>query len=224
MTAASVVAVASPTPSPFGQPPPPSVHLPELVIGGVFVLLGIRSLVKWMKTRFDAQSVRDQVLFSLHSAARVGLWFAFAGFFFGFALVDEPGRFIRWYTFVPIGLAGIQLMTAVLLARSPASPRRGDEGGVRSGAPGNPSPMSRKQPPGPLEPEKHGDTAEPGHPQPEAAEVESARLLENQARDELRRAGLADGEIRRLADEYVALDRGEDLDGFIAWAKERTRR
>jgi hypothetical protein len=79
------------------------------------------------------------------------------------------------------------------------------------------------QPPGPLEPEKHGETAEPGHPQPEAAEVESARLLENQARGELRRAGLTDREIRVLADEYIALDRGEDLEAFIAWARERSR-
>jgi hypothetical protein len=77
------------------------------------------------------------------------------------------------------------------------------------------------RPPGPLEPEKHGETADPGHPQPEAAEVESARLLANQAQDELKRAGLSERDIRRLADEFVGLDRGEDLDGFIAWAKDR---
>jgi hypothetical protein len=81
-----------------------------------------------------------------------------------------------------------------------------------------------RRPPGPLEPEKRGETADPGHPQPEAAEVESARLLENEARAELMRAGLSDKEIRRLADEYVALDRGEDLDGFISWAKAQSRR
>jgi hypothetical protein len=79
-----------------------------------------------------------------------------------------------------------------------------------------------RRPLGPLEPEKRGETADPGHPQPEAAEVESARLLANQARADLTRAGLSDKEIRRLADEYVALDRGEDLDGFISWAKGRT--
>jgi hypothetical protein len=80
------------------------------------------------------------------------------------------------------------------------------------------------RPPGPLEPEKRGETADPGHPQPEAAEVESARLLANEARAELTRAGLSEKEIRRLADEYVAMDRGEDLDGFIAWAKAQSRR
>ena len=73
--------------------------------------------------------------------------------------------------------------------------------------------------PGPLEDEKRGETSEPGQPQPQAAEVESARLLENQARDRLRAAGLSDEQIRKLADDYVALDRGEDLDQFIRWAQ-----
>jgi len=220
----SWVDAASPSPSPFGQPPSPSTPLPELVIGGILLLLGIRSLVRWMRTEFEAPSVRDQVLFATHSAARVGLWFAFAGFFFGYAVVDQVGPFIGWYLFVPLGLAGIQLMTGIFLARAPGGSRRIEDGRVRSGGEGNPYSMSgAKQPPGSLEPEKHGETAEPGHPQPEAAEVESARLLENEAREELRSAGLSDGDIRRLADEYIALDRGEDLDAFIAWAKDRLR-
>jgi hypothetical protein len=79
-------------------------------------------------------------------------------------------------------------------------------------------------PPGPLEADKRGDTSDPRGPQPEAAEVESARLLANQARDDLRDAGLSDEEIRRLADDYIALDRGEDLATFIDWARSRPRR
>lgn len=79
-------------------------------------------------------------------------------------------------------------------------------------------------PAGGLEPEKRGETSDPGHPQPEAAEVESARLLANQAREGLRGLGLADVEIRRLADEYIALDRGEGLPEFVAWASERAAR
>ncbi len=66
--------------------------------------------------------------------------------------------------------------------------------------------------------DKAGETSEPGRPQPEAAEVESARLLANQARDSLRDRGLDDDDIRRLADRYIAEDRGENLDDFIAWA------
>lgn len=80
-----------------------------------------------------------------------------------------------------------------------------------------------KPPPGSLAPEKSGPSSDPGHPQPDVAETESARLLENQARDDLRRGGLSDDDIRRLADEYIALDRGEDLSAFVAWALERSR-
>jgi hypothetical protein len=69
-----------------------------------------------------------------------------------------------------------------------------------------------------------GATSDPGHPQPQAAEVESARLLANQARGALLEAGLSDEEIRQLADDFVAEDRGEDLDEFIEWAKSRAPR
>jgi hypothetical protein len=75
--------------------------------------------------------------------------------------------------------------------------------------------------PGPLEPEKHGETSEPGSPQPEAAEVESARLLASQARSRLEGDGFAYDDIRRLADQYVALDLGQDLEAFISWARQR---
>ena len=78
--------------------------------------------------------------------------------------------------------------------------------------------------PGPLETEKSGETSDPGHPQPQAAEVESARLLANQAREALLEAGLSNEEVRRLADDFVAEDRGEDLGEFIEWAKLRARR
>ncbi|HWC33119.1 MAG TPA: hypothetical protein VG709_08330 [Actinomycetota bacterium] len=66
--------------------------------------------------------------------------------------------------------------------------------------------------------DKAGDSFAAAGPQPEAAEVESARLLAGKARDELLSRGLSDERIRRLADRYVAEDRGEDLDGFINWA------
>jgi hypothetical protein len=81
--------------------------------------------------------------------------------------------------------------------------------------------MDADQPPGPLEEEKSGETSEPGSPQPEAAEVESARLLANQARARLQSRGMNDEQIQKLADEYIALDRGEDLENFIRWAENR---
>jgi hypothetical protein len=75
--------------------------------------------------------------------------------------------------------------------------------------------------PGPHEDEKRGESFDPSLPQPEAAEVESARLLANEGRDELLAAGLPEVQIRRLADEFIARDRGEGLSEFLVWAKER---
>jgi hypothetical protein len=76
-------------------------------------------------------------------------------------------------------------------------------------------------PRGALEPEKHGPTSEPGHPQPTAPEVESARLLANQASERLRGEGFSEDRIRQLADEFVARDLGESVTQFIAWARDR---
>ncbi len=67
------------------------------------------------------------------------------------------------------------------------------------------------------------ETSDPGHPQPEEAEVESARLLANDARDQLGSAGLSYDEVRTLADGYVALglvDEAGSAEAFSAWARE----
>lgn len=211
MMPARLLLAASPTAPPLPQPPR-YVAVPELLIAGILVLLGIRSLARWLRVEFVATSWREQALYSLHAAARVGLWFAFAGFFLGLAVVDEPRRF-TWYLLLPLAIAGVQLVTAVALG-----------GGLRTAPLGNGLRMDpARHPPGPLEPEKHGQTAEPGHAQPEASEVESARLLANQARPALREAGFTDNEIRTLADEYIALDRGEGLPEFVEWARARGR-
>ena len=54
---------------------------------------------------------------------------------------------------------------------------------------------------------------------PGAAAVESARVLANEVRDRLRAEGLDDASIERLADRYVADDRGADPEAFIEWAR-----
>ena len=77
---------------------------------------------------------------------------------------------------------------------------------------------------GELAEEKRGESSDPGHPQPSAAEVESARLLENATAERLGAEGAGREEVRRLADEYVALDLGEDSDEFIRWARTRLGR
>jgi hypothetical protein len=79
----------------------------------------------------------------------------------------------------------------------------------------------RRHAPGPLRDHKEGQTAEPGRPQPEAAEVESARLLADDAGPTLRAAGFSDDDVRRLADQYIAEDRGTGTPEFVEWARRR---
>jgi hypothetical protein len=74
--------------------------------------------------------------------------------------------------------------------------------------------------PGPLRDEKTADTSSPAQPEPEAAEVESARLLENKTRDHLLRQGLDEEEIRQLAGRFIAEDRGQEPEVFVGWALE----
>ena len=77
--------------------------------------------------------------------------------------------------------------------------------------------------PRPTKPEKEGPRVDPKYPQPEAAEVESARLLANDAKGSLEPEGFSDDKIRRLADEYIALDKGEGVPEFVEWARKQAR-
>jgi hypothetical protein len=105
----------------IGSARAPAGVVVELLVAAAFVLLGVRSLVRWMRKRFDARTPGETVLYSLHVTARVGMWFAFAGFFVGYALVDQPRTF-RWYVMVPLTLAAIQFLTAVALGLGTAKP------------------------------------------------------------------------------------------------------
>lgn len=90
------------------------VHVFELVVAGLLMLFGIRSLVRWLRVRYEPSGTGERVLYALHVTARVGMWIAFAGFFAGYALVDDPTAF-RVYVMVPLGLAAIQLLSALAL-------------------------------------------------------------------------------------------------------------
>jgi hypothetical protein len=67
---------------------------------------------------------------------------------------------------------------------------------------------------------KAGESADPEHPQPEAAEVESARLLENGAREALGDR-MDDERLRRLADEFVSTGGQGEVAAFLAWLADR---
>jgi hypothetical protein len=55
-------------------------------------------------------------------------------------------------------------------------------------------------------------------PEPVAPEVESARLLANQARSTLRAEGFSDERVDELASAFIAKDVGTTIDEFIRWA------
>ena len=67
--------------------------------------------------------------------------------------------------------------------------------------------------------DKHHQAPPDEIPEPEASEVESARLLANQARPELGAEGFSDQRIDELASEFIASDIGEGLEEFLRWAR-----
>ena len=91
----------------------------ELAIGAILGVLGFRSLWKWSRTPLDSVSPSDHLLYALYVTGRVGLWFAFAAVFIGYALIDDLGRF-RWFVLIPIVLSAMQLVGGVLLGRPSA--------------------------------------------------------------------------------------------------------
>jgi hypothetical protein len=76
------------------------------------------------------------------------------------------------------------------------------------------------------------DEPEPAHPEeagvepetPDAMQLEAARLLANEARDDLRDQGFDDRQIDRWANTYVADHGSGDVETFLAWIvrEERT--
>jgi hypothetical protein len=56
---------------------------------------------------------------------------------------------------------------------------------------------------------------------PDPMEIESAKLLANEARDRLRAEGLDDVTFDKLADRFIVEGRGDDVDEFIAWSRDQ---
>jgi hypothetical protein len=88
----------------------------ELVLGGLFLLIGLRSAVQSIRDASTEEPGRVRALIALHEAAKAGFWLALGAFFLGYATVREPQEF-RWFVMVPIAMAGLRLVAATLLAR-----------------------------------------------------------------------------------------------------------
>lgn len=96
----------------------------ELTIAAMLVIGGLRSAWSWSKRRFESPKLSDQILYGLYLTGRIGLWFAFAGFFLIYAALEGPkvGAVnqldeVRWFVLVPIVLASVQLLAGYALGR-----------------------------------------------------------------------------------------------------------
>lgn len=109
------------------------MNVVEWAAVAIFALLGIRSLIHWLRRPFATENRREQLLFASFVMCRVGLWLAVAGLFALYAAIDAEGRAfvdeaaqLRWYVVVLAVLAGGQFVTGFLLGW-PAR-RSGDPG------------------------------------------------------------------------------------------------
>jgi len=96
-------------------------NVPEFAVAGLLGLMGLRSLAYWWRRDFVATSVGEHLLYVVYATARVGIWFALAGFFVGYAVVDYGPQGLGWYALVIIALAGVQLLTSFFLSRGVGS-------------------------------------------------------------------------------------------------------
>ena len=96
----------------------------EWALAGLLALGGVRSLWVWARRPFEGSDGVDHALYALYVTGRVGLWFAFAGFFAISASIQTQGRaFVddfaehRWYLAVPLALAAMQFAAGYFLGR-----------------------------------------------------------------------------------------------------------
>lgn len=101
----------------------------ELVVAGAFALLGVRSIVYWLRHPIDLAGRRDLVLYALFVMARAGLWFGLAGWFFLLAGVHTEGRAFtddaaayNWYFIVLSVPIALHFVTGYLLGRTRREP------------------------------------------------------------------------------------------------------
>ena len=109
------------------------MRIVEATVEGLLLLGGLRSLWVWARRPFEGTDVVDHVLYATYLTARVGLWFAFAGFFLIYASVDARGvpaldelEPYRWYLVVPLALAALQLLAGWFLGHREPGGRGGD--------------------------------------------------------------------------------------------------
>jgi hypothetical protein len=94
------------------------VRVFELVLAGVLILVGLGSASRSLRETSGEGTGRERFLVAVQDSARAGFWLSAGGVFLGYALLGDPSGF-RWAVMIPIGMAGLRLVAAYLLARSP---------------------------------------------------------------------------------------------------------
>ena len=112
------------------------MNVVEVMVAVVFGLLGVRSVVHWLRRPMDSDARRDHLLYALFVASRAGLWFALMGLFLLFASVETQGRAFaddaarfNWYYIVLAVPAALQFISGFLLGRDPRTPPSDGEPG-----------------------------------------------------------------------------------------------
>jgi len=113
------------------------VRIPELVLAVGLAAMGVRSLVHWVRHPLDAAGIGEQALFALHVTARVVMWFALAGLFTLWSVVEttdpvtgrnvpavgrafvDAARAFSWMYLVLLAIAAIQFVTGWFLGHRP---------------------------------------------------------------------------------------------------------
>ena len=105
------------------------MNVVELVVAAVFGLLGVRSVVHWLRRPMDLDARRDHLLFALFVVSRAGIWFALMGLFLLYASVETQGRAFaddtarfNWYFIVLAVPAALQLVAGFMLGRASRTP------------------------------------------------------------------------------------------------------
>ena len=111
------------------------MNVAELVVAAVFGLLGIRSIVHWLRRPLELDARRDHLLYALFVASRAGVWFALMGLFLLFASVETQGRAFAddaarfdWYYLVLAVPAALQFVSGFLLGRDRRTPPSDGDG------------------------------------------------------------------------------------------------
>lgn len=94
----------------------------EWVLAGLAFVLGVRAVLTPVRFADEGPpSGRDRFLIALYEAARAGFWFALAGLFAGFAILEHDTGFTV-LAVVPVILAGVRMFAAVQLSRTTRPP------------------------------------------------------------------------------------------------------